>query len=138
MPRGSKQCSCGHICGPRSFVCPACNTSFSFKSEKTHAKAKRVEKVIKTKKGLAKVDWKSLKKGDMILVKRGPFWANSSTNYVSMGYSGRCKVFEVQEKGLVVFNEKEGGYGFIYMGESDFSEETGIYNEPHLLRLLVV
>jgi hypothetical protein len=87
--------------------------------------------------GLAKVDWRSLKKGDMILVKRGPFWANSSTNYVSMGYTGKCKVFEVQEKGLVVFNQKEGGYGFIYMGQSDFSEETGIYNEPHLLRLLV-
>lgn len=44
MPRGSKQCSCGQVTGPRAFSCPACGKAFVIKGQEVSA-----EKILERK-----------------------------------------------------------------------------------------
>lgn len=139
MPKGSKTCSCGVANGPRAFNCKSCGKAFSFKNPDT--KPKKKKKIIRVGKKFfeattSNVNWKEIPTGSMIMVKGGPYWATNALNHTYVGYHGRCRVISKDHKGMVVYSFKEGGFGYVYMGEPSYNEETGIYLEAHKVAIL--
>ena len=139
--RGSKACPiCSALNGPRSFLCKVCGHEFLFEKLKNQ------------------VDWKTLKKGDIIKVMSsgGPYFVTTKESFVAiknhetgkteykttqagtriaMNHPGIFKVHKIKSDGMVVYGKqrKNKGYVFIYMGKSTDSEH-GTRMEPHRIK----
>lgn len=144
--RGKKTCpKCKTTTGPRAKNCPKCKTAYEFK-----------HKIFKKEKG-AKVDWKTLKRGDTVKVLQvgGPYWLCSSESgcegdknfkpkgfKIPMGYAGHFVVAEVLADGFYAYGVKlkgdkvDAGLSFIYMGKPGISPKTGIVRQPHIIKLI--
>ena len=116
MPKGKKQCDkCGREAGPRTKICPKCNTHFIFKPKSRHQ--------VKTN---ALEDWRSLRRGQIIKAVQGygPYHINSEGDRVSDGYNGLFRVSHLDKEGIGAYpfgrkhngNSCHGGYCYIYMG----------------------
>ena len=87
-------------------------------------------------------DWRALEKGDWLRVVQGtgPYFtckrqtdeANAGDK-IYMGCKGKYEVVSFDSKGLICkgLGRKNCGLEFVYMGDKDFCEYTGITKEPH-------
>jgi len=140
MPRGKKSCDkCGRKAGPRTKVCPKCNTHFIFKPKRRiKSKTRSIE------------DWRSLKCGQLIRAIQGygPYHINFDGERVSDGYSGLFRVKYVEAEGIGAYpfgrrhsvNAHHGGYCFIYMGDTKPCK-IGLDNhweEAHKIKLEII
>ena len=125
-------------------ICPSCNS-------KNHARAsscKSCTHVFYEKKGAKQrrwaENWKALESGDVIkcISGHGTYWKDSNTGEkIYMGLKGTFEVIDIYNKndrscGIVGKKVLRGGRRgnireFIYMGESYYNEDTGLYNSPH-------
>jgi len=114
MGKGSKTCEdCGGSCGPRTKICPHCQSRFTFKPKSKNQ--------VRTSK--VPFDWRDLKRG--VRIKAVQTYGQ---------YSGIFKVHRVHDDGIVVHGQD--GYCFLYMGEDGISPTTGQWREPHKLELV--
>jgi len=118
MPQ--KKCSsCGELAHPRVKVCK-CGNKFIFK--------------IKKREKYRSVEWTELQKGDIIRVKGGPIWINSSGIKTSMGYKGKYTVVSVDQNGIVGYGiDKNGGFCHIWM-KGKVKKDNGIIKIPHKIK----
>jgi hypothetical protein len=125
MPKGKKTCeNCGHLTGPRAYICSKCNTPFAFKVQ---SKEKRNTKIIKD------FNWHDLVKGDKIKVTGGPYYV-SKGEFIPMGYRGRFIVEAIDEKGIRATGlDKSQGFCHIYMGQDWQNPETQVWKIKHKL-----
>tara|TARA_R100000008_G_C3497747_1_gene122059 strand:+ start:219 stop:542 length:324 start_codon:yes stop_codon:yes gene_type:complete len=97
--------------------------------------------MFKTPRGKS-IDWKTLEKQDIIkcINGHGPYYISKDTGEkIGFNYRGKYVVDSIQKNGISAWpykNKKESGYCFIYMGESNYSEDLQIYREPHKIVLL--
>ena len=123
MPKGKKTCSnCGQESGPRTYMCPNCNSSFAFKPK---SKEQKNTKIIRN------FNWRELAPGDRIKVTGGPYFVSGS-NFVPMGYRGKFNVIKLDNQGIVAYSSK-GGFCHIYMGKDFQCPETRIWKTKHRL-----
>lgn len=141
----TKTCKCGHRFEFKTQIknakkCPNC-------TQQLRPRAKECFKCqyqypIK-KKGYEEImDWKKLKRGDVIYIRKGgqgPYYITDTdgsqpagTKFI-MGYRGQFKVLEVMKDGLRCYGAKEGGLCFVYMGKKFKCESTGIIKRKHKL-----
>ena len=168
--RGQKVCKeCGQPTGPRTKICPGCQAPFvKIKVKKKVNKSGRGYKkcpsckekmgvrtrececgykfvftpsFLKPKQG-EEVNWKELKKGDVIKVVQGSgtIWPSDRIEIedVYFGYSGSFRVKEVIRDGILAYPVKasEGGICHIYCGPAKDCKSTGLYKRPHKIRKL--
>ena len=115
----SKKCpNCGELSHPRVKVCK-CGNKFVFKPKK--------------REKYKSVSWQDLKKGDIIRVKGGPFWVNSSGIKISMGYKGKYCVEKIDENGILAYGIEKSGFCHIWMKEK-VKKDTGIIKIPHKIK----
>lgn len=123
MPKGKKTCDkCGTLTGPRSYMCPNCNTPFSFAPK---SKEKRNTKIIRN------FDWRELQPGEKIKATGGPYFVKGS-EFIPMGYRGRFSVVSLDKNGIVAYSDK-GGFCHIYMGRDKQCKETKVWKTKHRL-----
>lgn len=136
MPRGSKICvnpKCLVSNGPRSFFCKACKMPFTFKSatQTSGTKTAKVHKIKKVVKHRVKIDWRTLKRGDQIKVKMGPYWLNQDTQVKTrMGEKGSFTVSHLTADYIHAYAKNAVGMFHIYMGPRKVSE-NGLFYRPH-------
>jgi hypothetical protein len=125
MPKGKKTCDkCGHLTGPRAFMCPQCNTPFIFKCQ---SKEKKNTKIIRD------INWRDLVKGDKIKVAGGPYYV-SKGEFIPMGYRGRFLVESIDDNGILAYGlDKYQGFCHIYMGGDIQNKETKVWKTKHKL-----
>tara|TARA_Y100000401_G_C8310261_1_gene219332 strand:- start:52 stop:477 length:426 start_codon:yes stop_codon:yes gene_type:complete len=128
LKRGQKICKkCNAICAARSRICKECGAAFISKNTPIKNEVK---------------DWKSLEKGDWLKVVQGtgPYFTctrstdeGSAGDKIYMGSKGKYEVVKVVRDGIMCkgLGRKNCGLEFVYMGEKNFSEYTGITKEPH-------
>ena len=123
MPKGKKTCdNCGTLTGPRAYMCPNCNTPFSFKVQ---SREKKNTKLIRN------FNWRELEPGDKIKSTGGPYYVKGS-DFIPMGYRGKYTVVNIDQEGIVAYSSK-GGYCHIYMGPDKQCPETKIWKTKHKL-----
>lgn len=159
-PAKKKLCpDCDLELGAKVRTCPDCEHKFTFEKVILNGKncpncntvlRKRAKECNKCqylypikKKGYEEiVDWKQLKRGDSIHIRKGglgPYYITetdggypSGTKFL-MGYRGQFNVLEVMKDGIRCYGSKEGGLCFIYMGRKVKCESTGIIRRKHKL-----
>ena len=150
----TKKCKCGTILGQKTKTCRMCGHKFEFiriknpkrcpqcttelrPRAKSCDKCQYVYPVKNTKKFEEITNWKSLKKGQTVLIKsngKGPIYINESNKKYLMGYRGKFTVMDVKENGIVAISAKEGGFCFIYMGKRQQSKKVeNLLLRPHKL-----
>lgn len=123
MPKGKKTCdNCGTLTGPRAYMCPNCNTPFSFKVQ---SREKKNTKLIRN------FNWRELEPGDKIKSTGGPYYVKGS-DFIPMGYRGKYTVVNIDQEGIVAYSSK-GGYCHIYMGPDKQCPETKVWKTKHKL-----
>jgi hypothetical protein len=123
MPKGKKTCeNCGTMTGPRSYMCPDCNTPFTFAVQ---SKEKKTTKIIKN------FNWRELEVGERIKATGGPYYVKGA-DFIPMGYRGKFTVVNVDDNGVLAYSEK-GGYCHIYMGRDKQCPETKVWKTQHRL-----
>jgi hypothetical protein len=151
--------SCSKSLGPRKLECE-CGHKFtsSKKIKKTKTKNKKLKKLKTTptkvitkeinppkpkwkkKKKFRplKVKWIELKKGNIILVRGGPYFVCKNGDKLRMAERGKFKVLRLLEQGILAFNrnKKEGGYAYLHCGPKEYCKETGIHRRPYIIKLL--
>jgi hypothetical protein len=123
MPKGKKTCdNCGHLTGPRAYMCPKCNTAFAFKAQ---SKEKRSTKIIRD------FNWRDLVKGDRIKVSSGPYYVHKG-EFIPMGYRGRFVVDSLDEFGIKAWGlDKHTGFAHIWMAGDMQNKDTGVWKTAH-------
>ena len=128
LKRGQKICrKCKSINAARSRVCKECGTPFI-------AKNTPIKNEVK--------NWKELESGQQIKIIQGtgPYYICSSASdeydageKIYMGCKGKYEVREVRGNGLLCcgMGKNNTGIDFVYMGEKEFSQSTGIIKAPH-------
>lgn len=128
--RGQKLCkNCNNINGARSYICKHCN--FEFKNKPPKNKFKKLKKKLKK---YVKIDWKSLVNGDRIKVFKGGgnYYINDMGEKVYMSRPGVYVVQHLDDNGIIVYSNKYGGFGYIYMGDEVMSSSVeNLYRSPH-------
>jgi hypothetical protein len=154
MSRGHKVCpSCEKTSGAKSINCKFCGHRFVFKtkSEKSTRKIvkpktpKKKRKPREPKPETTIQDWRQLQKGDMIVVKGGPYFINKddikNPVKVPMGEKGLFKVAFIEKDGIIAYpkGKKHECHGthFIYMGEKQLSS-TGVFRKAHRIRYAIL
>ena len=131
--RGQKLCkNCNQINGARSHVCKHCNHEFVAVTTKTKFKKKKHKKYLK-------VNWKELQRGDRIKVFKsgGNYYLNDLGEKTYMSRPGIYTVQSHDENGLIVYSNKHGGFGYIYMGEEVQSNVVkNLYRSKHKIAKL--
>lgn len=118
-----KVCSkCNQESGVRTKICE-CGAVFPTKTKR--------EKALKPK--CEEVDWKELRKGDVVkvLVGTGPYYENSNGR-TYMGLGGKYTVLSIEKEGFFV--DDGIGRAFCYMGET----KPGVVGikEAHKVKLI--
>jgi hypothetical protein len=112
--------SCKKENHPRCKIC-TCGQKFVFKPKKNEK--------------YKSINWKDLVKGDIILVKGGPIWINSSGVKLSMGYKGKYKVLYLDDDGIVSYGCGNGNMGFCHIWmKNKQKKENGIIKIPHKIK----
>ena len=126
--RGQKLCkNCNQINGARAGTCKHCNTEFFPAKTKTKFKKKRSKKYIK-------INWEELQRGDYIKVFKsgGNYYINDVGEKVYMSKPGIYTVHGKDDNGLIVYSNKNGGFGYIYMGkETQSNIVENLYRSKH-------
>jgi hypothetical protein len=132
--RGQKLCkNCNNINGARAHTCKHCNYEFVAATPKSKFKKKK-----KTKKYL-KINWKDLQPGDRIKVFKsgGNYYLNDLGEKVYMSRPGIYTIQSHDDNGLIVYSNKHGGFGYIYMGEETQSNVVqNLYRAEHKIAKL--
>lgn len=130
LKRGQKLCkNCDNINGARAYVCKHCNTEFNPSISKNKFKS-----VKKKNKKYSKVDWKSLEVGERIKVFKGGgnYYVNDMGEKIYMSRPGIYTVQGKDSTGLIVYSNKYGGFGYIYMADEIQSPTIeNYYRSPH-------
>lgn len=133
--RGQKLCkNCNNINGARSYVCKHCNHEFISKPAKN-----KFKKFKKKNKKYLKIDWKSLVRGDKIKVFKGGgnYYVNDMGEKVYMSRPGVYTIHTVDDNGLIVYSNQQGGFGYIYMGKEVMSSTVeNLYRSSHKIAKL--
>ena len=128
LSRGQKLCkACNGVCAARSQKCKHCGEPFIRKNTP-------VKNEIK--------DWKELESGQQIKIIQGtgPYYICSSASdeydageKIYMGCKGKYEVREVRGNGLLCcgIGKNNTGIDFVYMGNKELSQSTGIIKAPH-------
>jgi hypothetical protein len=119
-----KECpDCGLSVGVRTKNCPDCGRKF---------------RIIKRGPKPKQVNWKELKKGDVIKCVQGtgPYWINPEDGEkIGFNFRGKYNVSFIDGRGIGAYphkgNRTESGFCYIYMGKPDCSRSTGIHQRPH-------
>lgn len=114
LKRGQKLCkNCNGINGARSYICKHCNNEFNPSISKN-----KFKKSKKNKK-YSRVEWKDLVAGDRIKVFKGGgnYYVNDLGEKIYMSRPGIYTIQGKDDNGLIVYSNKNGGFGYIYMGE---------------------
>lgn len=159
MPKGQKLCTkCKGVLGPRSKVCKYCgeillpDLKYSTKEDlvgcrelvKLYQEDKPLPEIIPTKvsveskiKPAINYDWHKLEKGDVIKIASdsGPVWTLESGQEVNMGHHGYFSVISHDLNGIHCrgTGKKNSGYHYIFMGDEEYCETTGILRRPHTI-----
>lgn len=129
LKRGQKLCkNCDKINGARAHTCKHCNHEFVPASitKKNKFKTKRPKKY-------EDVDWTTLVAGDTIKVigRSGNYYINDMGERMYLTDAGIYTIFKLDTNGMVVYS-RDGGYGYIYMGEEKQSDLIdNMYRSPH-------
>ena len=130
LSRGQKRCKhCKAVNASRSLKCTNCGKRFVSKNTP-------IKNEIK--------DWRSLEAGESLRIIQGTgqyFTCKRKTeeadagDKIYMGCKGKYQVVSVDSKGLICrgIGKKNCGIEFVYMGEKNFCEYTGITKEAHRL-----
>lgn len=116
--RGIKYCpKCRNKSGVRTLICKKCQYEFeSGKSIKN-----RIE------------SWRELNSGDKIKVSGGSFYLTQDEDgnpvRLPFGYRGLGTVKEVQENGILIFNDNNETE-YVYMGKKYHNESLNIHKRP--------
>lgn len=131
--RGQKLCKqCDEINGVRSANCKKCGAAFSVKLKEKVEKKKKRRKKNKPQVYVVH-DWENLIKGQRIKVigGSGPYFIDDQGMrhyYTDRGY---YQVQGVDKQGIHTYNEKYGGYQFLYMGVEKRGIAPNSFNAPH-------
>lgn len=129
LKRGQKLCkNCNNINGARSYVCKHCNHEFNPSVSKN-----KFKNVKKTKK-YSRVNWNDLVRGDRIKVFKGGgnYYVNNLGEKIYMSRPGIYTIQDKDTNGLIVYSNKHGGFGYIYMAEEIQSPTIdNYYRAPH-------
>lgn len=129
LKRGQKLCkNCNNINGARAHVCKHCQFEF-IKSDITKSKFKK-----KRSKKYTKINWNELIKGDKIKVFKGGgnYYINDMGEKTYMSRPGIYTVESIDSNGIIAYNNKSGGFGYIYMGKETLSNTIeNYYRSPH-------
>ena len=131
----TRTCACGHkfsfvkkIKNPKK--CPQCFIDLKPRARKCKC---GYEYPKKNKKKFEEiVDWKKLKDGSIIYLKktsRGPYYKGEN-GPILMAYRGKFIVKQIHKEGIVGYSSSTG-WAYIYMGKKKYIESTGIYRRPH-------
>ena len=155
--KGSKTCpNCKTIVkGCRTKVCRTCNfqlipdIKYSNKEDlagcreliKLYQEDKPLPEIIpiknKEKTPTVNYDWHKLEKGDVIKIASdsGPVWTLESGQEVNMGHHGYFSVSSHDLNGIHCrgTGKKNSGYHYIFMGDEEYCETTGILRRPHTI-----
>lgn len=129
LKRGQKICkNCNVINGARAHICKNCNHEFVPASitKKNKFKTKKPKKY-------EEIDWNTLVVGDVIKVigRSGNYYINDMGEKMYMTDAGIYTIFKIDSNGLIVYS-RDGGYGYIYMGEEKQSDLIdNMYRSPH-------
>ncbi len=130
-----KKCTkCGHSVGTRTLECPMCGNQF--------VKVAKLQKELHGVKikDMIEVNWKTLKKNDLIMVfgRSGPY-CKTSKGYVFIGEKrGVYKVRSLDCNGIharPMKSKKGGGNRFIYMGP--YEEGYDVIRSPHHIKKII-
>lgn len=110
--------NCGEKNHPRVKICK-CGQKFVFKCKK--------------REKYSNIEWKDLKKGDIIKVSGGPVWINSVGVEILMGYKGKYQVSELDENGILAYGIGSGGFCHIWMKEK-IKTNNNIIKIPHKIK----
>ena len=125
-----KECpDCGLSVGVRTKNCPDCGWKF---------------RIIKRGPKPKQINWKELKRGDIIKCVQGtgPYYVctrgseeSDIGDKIYMGCKGKYEVVRIVGNGLLCkgLGNKSCGLEFLYMGNKELSKSTGIFKEPHRL-----
>jgi len=119
-----KECpDCGLSVGVRTKNCPDCGWKF---------------RIIKRGPKPKQINWKELKRGDIIKCVQGtgPYWLSPEDGErFGFNFRGKYVVNFLDKDGIGAYpykgNRTESGFCFIYMGKVKYNEKTGIHNRPH-------
>ena len=111
--------------------CCECGYPFFAVSKKPTKKKTRKPKRPKP----YKVDWTTLKSGDHVVVKLGPYWKTPEDKKY-MGERGKYTVRDLLDDGFIASPKGETATVFIYMGPTYKSKQTGIIMRKHLVKLI--
>lgn len=105
---------------------------------KEEIKDEEQEHLIKTlpEAKKAKIDWHTLEKGDIIKVSQmgGPYWKTRNGEEINMGDHGTFKVVGHDKNGIhCIGTGKKCGRFYLYMGEKELCEKTGLTKYPHVI-----
>jgi|TARA_R100001163_G_scaffold62826_1_gene54011 hypothetical protein len=133
LSRGQKLCKhCGAVNAARSHKCNDCGKLFISKNTPIKNEVK---------------NWKELEKGQHIKIIQGtgPYYICSSDSddhntgeKIYMGCKGKYVVREVTGNGLLCYGigKNNTGIDFVYMGNKELSQSTGIIKAPHRIVIL--
>lgn len=128
LSRGQKLCkACNGVCAARSQKCKHCGEPFIRKNTP-------IKNEIK--------NWKELDSGQEIKIIQGtgPYYICSSDSEerragekIYMGCKGKYIVREVKGNGLLCYGigKNNTGIDFVYMGDKEISQSTGVIKAPH-------
>lgn len=135
LKRGQKLCkNCNNINGARAHVCKHCQFEF-VKSDSPKSKFKKK----KRSKKYIKINWKELVAGEKIKVFKGSgnYYINDMGEKIFMSRPGIYTVHKIDDHGLIVYSNKNGGFGYIYMSEETQSPTIyNYYRAPHKIAKL--
>lgn len=135
LKRGQKLCkNCNNINGARSHTCKHCQFEF-IKSDGVKSKFKKK----KRSKKYLKINWTDLIKGDRIKVFKGggTYYINDMGEKIYMSRPGIYTIEGKDDRGLIVYSNKNGGFGYIYMDkETRSSSVENLYRAPHKIAKL--
>jgi hypothetical protein len=135
LKRGQKLCkNCNNVNGARAHVCKHCQFEF-VKSDGPKSKFKKK----KRSKKYLKINWKELVKGDKIKVFKGGgnYYVNEMGEKIYMSRPGIYTIHNIDDHGLIVYSNKNGGFGYIYMDkETESSTINNYYRAPHKIAKL--
>tara|TARA_R110000824_G_scaffold280251_1_gene468384 strand:+ start:16487 stop:16864 length:378 start_codon:yes stop_codon:yes gene_type:complete len=118
-----KTCNkCDEQCGVRTKICSNCGQRFA-------------TQILKKVKQGTSVDWTLLVRGDKIKVIKGtgPYYQSKGGKKSPMGCPhGVFTVFGLNTEGIIVCDKH--GFGYVYMGEEKYCEDTGIQRVSHKIR----